>query len=161
MSISQYVIGGLALVTALSVGWAKWNEQGAKVDKAEARTAIAKAECVTDLADDVTQSALQQVTTLTAEVARQKAIAAAEAKKSRQRLDAYNALNRKIANVPTIENVPVSSHIESVLDSVRGSVPGVEPAPGGANESGDSGAADVAGRDLSTEAVTAPEAPGS
>lgn len=149
MSISQYVIGGLALVTALSVGYAKWNEQGAKVDKAEARTAIAKAECVTDLADDVTQSALQQVTSLTAEVARQKAIAAAEAKKSQDRLRENNELRRKIANVPNDENVPVPSALEHVLDAarVRGAV-SRDAGADGVDKDADDGAAGDSRREL-------------
>lgn len=158
MSISQYVIGGTALVAALAVGYAKWTERGAKVDKAEARTAIAKAECVTDLADDVTQSALQQVTTLTAEVARQKAIAAAEAKKSRQRLDAYNALNRKINNVP--ENPPVPDAIELVLDRMRSAVPGTTGTDR-AHENGSEGEAADPRPNLPAGTEPAPEAPGS
>lgn len=122
MSISQYVIGGLALVTALSIGYVKWNERGVAVDKAEARTAIAKAECVTDLADDVTQSALKQVTTLTAEVERQKRIAADEAKKSQDRLRENNELRRKINNAT--ENPPIPDAAEFALDRLRGAIPG-------------------------------------
>lgn len=154
MSISQYVIGGLALVTALSVGYAKWNERGAAVKTAKAETAIAKAECVTDLADDVTQSALQQVTSLTAEVARQKRIAADEAKKSQDRLRENNELRRKIANVPNDENVPVPSALEHVLDAarVRGAVPGRSP-----SDSSDKDADDGAAGDSRRELPPAPE----
>lgn len=150
MSISQYAIGGLVLTTALAVGWAKWNDQGAKVDKAEARTAIAKAECSTNAAVDTTEALNQQITDLTREVERQKIIAAAAEKKSRDRLAAYNALNRKIGNVPTSQNVPVSDHLESVLDAqrVRGSVSG----PTGTDrpdQDRNDGKTDPAGRDVS------------
>ena len=151
MSISQYVIGGTALVAALAVGYAKWTEQGAKVKTSKAETAIARAECSTNAAVDTTEALNQQITDLTREVERQKIIAAAAEKKSRDRLAAYNALNRKIGNVPTSQNVPVSDHLESVLDAqrVRGAVPG----PTGTDRSdqnGNDGKTDPAGRDVST-----------
>lgn len=149
MSISQYVIGGTVLVTALAVGYAKWVDQGAKVDKAEARTAVVKAECATNTALDTTEALNQQIADLTAQVDRQKAIAAAEAKKSRQRLDAFNALARKIANAPNDENVPVPAPVEHVLDAarLRGAVPR-DGSPDSANEDADDGAADTSGRDV-------------
>ena len=81
------------------------------------------------------------------EVMRQKTIIAAEAKKSRERLNAYNALNRKIGNVPTSENVPVSSHIEHVLDELRSPVAGPGSQPNSADEAGGDGAPDTAGGD--------------
>lgn len=150
MSISQYAIGGLVLTTALAVGWAKWNDLGAKVKTSKAETAIARAECSTNAAVDTADALNQQITDLTREVERQKIIAAAAEKKSRDRLAAYNALNRKIGNVPTSQNVPVSDHLESVLDAqrVRGSVPG----PTGTDrpdQDGTDGKTDPTGRDVS------------
>lgn len=160
MSISQYAIGGAAVVVAVAVGYAKWTSKTAEVATGKAETAIVKAECSTNIADEVTQSALSQVASLTREVERQKLIAAAEAKKSRQRLDAFNALNRKINNVPNDQNVPVSAHIEHVLDELRSPVSG-GAGTGSSDQGGNGGASDLAGRDVSPEAKPAPEAPGS
>lgn len=158
MSISQYVIGGTALVAALAVGYAKWTEQGAKVKTSKAETAIARAECSTNAASDTTEALNQQITDLTREVERQKIIAAAEAKKSRQRLDAYNALARKINNVT--ENPPVPDAIELVLDRMRSAVPGA-PGADRAHENGIEGEAADPRPNLPTGTDPAPEAPGS
>lgn len=158
MSITPYAVGVSALAVGLAVGYVKYMERDVTADKAEAKTAIVRAECSTNVADEVTQSALQQVATLTREVERQKAIAAAEAKKSRQRLDAFNALNRKIGNVPTSENVPVSSHIESVLDSVRSAVPR-DTSADGADKDGVDGNAGPDRPNVPAEADPAPETP--
>ena len=158
MSISQYVIGGTALVAALAIGWAKWVDQGAKVDKAEARTAIVRAECATNTAVDTTDALNQQIADLTREVERQKIIAASAEKKSRDRLAAYNALNRKINNVP--ENPPVPDAIEFVLDRMRGAASG-SPGTDRVEEDGVDGNPADLGRDVSSGTDPAPEAPGS
>jgi phage repressor protein C with HTH and peptisase S24 domain len=72
-------------------------------------------------------------------------------KKSADRLRENNDLRRKISNVPTDQNVPVSNHIESVLDAqrVRGAVSGGAGADGDGDKARGSEAADPAGRDLS------------
>lgn len=153
MSVSQYVIGGLALTAALAIGWAKWSDQRAKVDKAEARTAIVRAECATNTAVDTTDALNQQIADLTREVERQKIIAASAEKKSQDRLRENNDLRRKIANVPNDENVPVPSALEHVLDAarVRSAVPR-DGAADSADENADDGAADTSGRDVSPAA---------
>ena len=153
MSISQYVIGGTALVAALAIGYAKWVDQGAKVDKAEARTAIVRAECATNTAVDTTEALNQQIADLTREVERQRIIAASAEKKSRQRLDAFNALNRKIGNVPNDENVPVPAPVELFFDELRRVVPGDGSSADSADENGNDRKADPSPSGMS-EATT-------
>lgn len=122
MSISQYVIGGTALVAALAVGYAKWTEQGAKVKTSKAETAIAKADCAVNLADDVTQNALQQVATMAREVEEQKVVIRSLTKKAADHLRENNELRRKINNAT--DNPPIPDAAEFALDRLRGAIPG-------------------------------------
>lgn len=154
MSISQYAIGGTALVAALAVGYAKWTDLGARVKTSKAEAAIVKAECATQNVEDTTAALNKQITDLAREVERQKLIAAAEAKKSRQRLDAFNALNRKINNVPNDQNVPVPPAVELFLDELRGAIPGSGPGADSADKDASDGASPASGGGV--PAATAP-----
>lgn len=145
MSISQYVIGGSALAVAVAVGYAKWTSKSAEVATGRADVAIVKAECATQNVEDTTAALNQQITDLAREVERQKLIAAAEAKKSRQRLDAFNALNRKINNVPNDQNVPVPPAVELFLDELRGAIPGSGSGADSADKDASDGAAPASG----------------
>ena len=93
------------------------------------------------------------------EVMRQKSIIAAEAKKSRERLAAFNALNRKIGNVPPSENVPVSNHLELVLDELRSPVAGSGPPADSPDETGDGGKAENSGGNLPPKTDATAETP--
>lgn len=159
--MKQYLI--FALIVAAAVGWGTWQKQKAANAKLEAEAIRASL--------SMAEAELQQVATLANhnktvadsykhEVIRQREIAAAEAKKSRQRLDAFNALNRKIANVT--DNPPVPDAIELVLESVRlrGPVPGAPGADDG-HKDRSGGEAGVAGRDVPAGTVPTAEAPGS
>lgn len=154
----------MAVFVALAVGWGSWQKMvaaNAKLETKAVRTSLSMAEAELQNAEAVNKAALDTVAKQASEVQRQKLIAAAEAKKSRQRLDAFNALNRKIGNVPTSENVPVSSHIELLLDSVRmrGAVPGPGSRPDRADEGVVGGNAGSAGPDVPAPAPSPTEAP--
>lgn len=159
MSITPYAVGGAALVIGLAVGYVKYMERDVTADKAEAKTAIVRAECSTNIADDVTQSALQQVATLTRQVNEWKAAWSIAEKKSRERLKAFNELNRKIGNVK--DNSPIPDALELKLDDVR--VRSAVPRDAGkdsADKAANGGEAAPAGDGVSPGTDPAPEAPG-
>lgn len=159
MSITPYLVGGSALVVGLAVGYVKYMERDVTADKAEAKTAIVRAECSTNIADEVTQSALQQVATLTRQVNEWKAAWAIAEKKSRDRLKAFNDLNRKIGNVK--DNSPIPDALELKLDDVR--VRSAVPRDAGkdsADKAANGGEAGPSGDGVSPGADPAPEAPG-
>lgn len=151
MSITPYLVGGSALVVGLAVGYVKFMERGTEAREARAETATVQAECAVSATESVNTAAMGQIASLTAELERQKAIAAAAKKKADDRLRENNLLRRNIQNVT--ENPPVPDAIERVLDGMRGAVPGPGQAPGGADESGTSGASDTSGPSLPTEAA--------
>lgn len=154
-----------AIVAAAFGGLYKCESQ--KVERTEMvkqglERSLAVAQAELDNAAAINRGALRAAELASQELERQKLIAAAEAKKSRQRLDAFNALNRKISNVT--ENPPVPDAIELVLESVRmrGPVPGASGAPAsGADQGGDKGAADPSGHVVPPGTDPAPEATGS
>lgn len=153
--MKQYII--IAAIIAALVAAYKWKDievDRAKLEIEGVRKSNAMLETELRDAASVNAGALHAAEIASREIERQKLIAAAEAKKSRQRLDAFNALNRKISNVPTSENVPVSDHIEHVLDELRSAVPGGGQAADRPNEGGTGGAPDPAGHELPAE--TAP-----
>ncbi|HAH10832.1 MAG TPA: hypothetical protein DCL48_12110 [Alphaproteobacteria bacterium] len=152
MSISQYVIGGSALAVAVAVGYAKWTSKSAEVATGRADVAIVKAECATDIADDVTQSALQQVTTLAAQVEEQKGVIRGLTKKADDRLRENNELRRKINNAT--DNPPIPDAAEYALDRLRGAV-SEDDANKDPNESGDSPNPDSDGGGVSETAIPA------
>lgn len=143
---NQYI--WFAVIVGVLWGAYKWEKH--KVASAELK-AVGITKSLTlainelDDAARINKSALDELASQAREVERQKLIAAAEAKKSRQRLDAFNALNRKIGNVPTSENVPVSNHLELLLDAqrVRGAV--AEPSGSTADSSNESGVSGTSG----------------
>jgi hypothetical protein len=146
----------IAAIFAVVIGYATWQKQkadNAKLETKAVRASLTMAEVELQNAEVVNKTALDAIAAQAREVERQKLIAAAEAKKSRERLNAYNALNRKIGNVPASENVPVSSHLELLLDSerMRGVVPGDRSRPDSADEGVNSGEAGPSGHDLPAE----------
>jgi hypothetical protein len=153
----------MALAVAVLFGLYKWEGYKTKTAKAEAeavRRSLAMAETEIKNAAATADYNKAVADGFMAEAARQRNIAAAEAKKSRQRLDAFNALNRKIGNVQ--DNPPVPDAIELNLDAarMRGAVPGPGQAPGGADEGGAGENAGAAGRDVPGAPEAASEAPG-
>lgn len=151
MSITPYLVGGSALVVGLAVGYVKFMERGTEAREARAETATVQAECAVSATESVNTAAMGQIASLTAELERQKAIAAAAKKKADDRLRENNLLRRNIQNVT--ENPPVPDAIERVLDGMRSAVDGSGPAPGGADESGASGTADPGRSSLPAEAA--------
>lgn len=149
MSITPYLVGGSALVVGLAVGYVKFMERGTEAREARAETATVQAECAVSATESVNTAAMGQIASLTAELERQKAIAAAAKKKADDRLRENNLLRRNIQNVT--ENPPVPDAIERVLDGMRSAVDGSGPAPGSADESGTSGASDTSGPEVPAE----------
>ncbi len=153
MSIAPYLVGGSVLMVGVAVGYVKFMERGTEAREAKAETATVQAECAVSATEGVNKAALGQIASLTAELERQKGIAAAAKKKADDRLRENNLLRRNIQNVT--ENPPVPDAIERVLDGMRGAVSGNGPAPGGADESGASGTAPASGPPLPPEAAPA------
>lgn len=153
------------LVVMAAIGWNKF--QNGRVNAAKAELAEAVKEKV------VAQSKLKDAASLNstlklslemqAEDAEVQARAADQARaKERLAWQRLNKLQKEIANVPTSQNVPVSDHVQSVLnaiaDELRSPVPG-DGGPDSANESGDEGAGDPVRRDVPEEASPASETP--
>lgn len=123
--LNPYVILGVAIACLFGLWkWEKRKTAAVKVEVAALQKSVSMAEVELQNAEAINKNALDQLASQAREVERQKLIAAAEAKKSRERLNAFNALNRKIGNVPTSENVPVSDHLELLLDELRSPVAG-------------------------------------
>lgn len=155
-----YLIIGALMAAVLAWGaWQKQKASNAKLETVAVRASLSMAEVELKNAEAVNKAALDTVAKVSTEVERQRLIAAAEARKSRQRLDAFNALNRKIGNVPTTENVPVSNHLELVLDQLRSPVAGSGSGADRVDETGDTSDAGPLGPVVSPEAPTASEAP--
>ena len=155
--LNPYVILGVAIACLFGLWkWEKRKTTALKTEAAALQKSVNMAEIELQNAEAINKSALDAVAQQAREVERQKLIAAAEAKKSRERLNAFNALNRKIGNVPTSENVPVSNHLELLLDSerMRGPVAGDGPRPDSSDEGVNGDNSGSVGHDLPPE--TAP-----
>lgn len=119
MNITAFVGVGSVLAIGAIYGLYAWTKHDLDKVTAERDAAQTAQACVSATAEDINKNLLQRVTSLTADVERQKRIAIAHEKKSLERLKQFNDLQRKIANVPQSQNVPVSDHLERVLDELR------------------------------------------
>ncbi len=148
----------LSVVVAVLFGLYKWEGHKARALKDQAEHAIGeKAKLAEKLKDAATYNdGLKAILEMAAkEAERQALIAAAEAKKSRDRLRENNLLRKDIQNVT--ENPPVPLAIERVLDGMRSAVAG--NGDGGADQGGNEGAANPDRPEVPAEANPAPETP--
>ena len=157
--LNPYVILGVAIACLFGLWkWEKRKTTALKTEAAALQKSVNMAEIELQNAEAINKSALDAVAQQAREVERQKLIAAAEAKKSRERLNAFNALNRKIGNVEPSQNVPVSDHVQSVLDAIsdelRGVVPGDGPRPDSLDEGVHGGSPNFDRPNVSTETPT-------
>lgn len=151
MSVTPYLTGVAALAVAGTYGLYSWTKRD--LAAAETQLALSKRDraCVSTVAEDVNRSALDQIAALTSEIRKQKEINAAISAKSGERLRALNRLTKEISNVPKSENVPVSDHIERVLDELRRAHAGGN-VPAGNSDAGNGGAPGTVGHDVPAEA---------
>lgn len=159
--MNQYLV--MAAVVAAAIGWGGWqkmNAANAKLETKAIRASLEMAQSELQNAASVNRGALLAARNATAEAERQAKIAADRAAKERLAWIRLDKLKKEISSVPTTENVPVSAHIEHVLDELRSAVPGSGPASDRPHEDGNGGTPASAGDGVPTEADPAAEAPG-
>lgn len=139
MGISKFIGIGAAVVVAIMYGLFAWRGQALDTVTAERDAAKTARACVAATSEDVNKSHVQQIKALTASIAAQTATITELQRKERKAAANLAALQRKIANVPQSQNVPVSDHIEFLLDELRRPVPGPSGQPAGGVDKGDAG----------------------
>lgn len=160
---NKYVIVGV--IAAAVLAWVAWQKHKVVEAKAELAQAIEAKGALTAKLKDAAKynNTLKLSLEMQAEDAEIQA-KAADAARAKERLAwiRLNKLQKEIANVPTSQNVPVSDHVQSVLnaiaDELRSPVPGTS-GPDSSDQSRDAGEGDNARRDVSPEASPAPETP--
>lgn len=163
--MNQYLV--MAAIVAAAIGWGGWqkmNAANAKLETKAIRASLEMAQSELQNAASVNRGALLAARNATAEAERQAKIAADRAAKERLAWIRLDKLKKEISSVPTTENVPVSNHLQAVLDAaaneLRSAVPGPGPAADRPHEDGNGGTPASAGDAVPTEADPAAEAPG-
>lgn len=160
---NKYV--AIFLIVMAAIGWNKFQNGRVNAAKAELAQAIeAKGKIISDLMKaETTNKGLKGSLEMQAEDAAYQAKLADEArKKERLAWQRLNKLQKEIASVPTSQNVPVSDHVQSVLnaiaDELRSPVAGTsgpDSSDGGSGEK----PSDNVRRNVPEEASPAPETP--
>lgn len=148
--MNQYAI--MAVVVACVAAWGGW--QKIKRNEADLETKAVRASL--DMAEDEAERAAKDAThnatvakAWIAEAERRAKVAADHRAKERLAWMARDKLKKELANVPTSQNLPVSDHLELLLDAqrVRGVVPG-ETGASGPDKAGDGENPGAAGSDV-------------
>lgn len=159
--MNPYLI--MAVIVAAAVGWGTWQKQiasNAKLEVKAVRASLSMAEKELEDAAAINRGALKAAEIAAADAAAQAKIAADTRAKERLAWIRLEKLKKEIGNVPTSENVPVSSHIEHVLDELRSPVAGDGSRADSPNENGTAGEGGADRPNVPAETSATAEAPG-